>query len=52
MELKVVRLQQREEEGEEWEYEPRQGVGGEEDEFIGPQAIEWNISTPHPPIKL
>jgi hypothetical protein len=40
MEFKVVCLQQREEEGGEREYEPKQGLGAEEEELAEPQAIE------------
>jgi hypothetical protein len=50
VELMVVVLKQRE--GGEWQRKPSHGVGGEEDKFIGLQAIELNRSTLHPPIKL
>jgi hypothetical protein len=52
VELKVVGLQQREEEGGEREYEPIQGVEGEEDELTVSQVTERDGSTPHPHIEL
>jgi hypothetical protein len=52
VELKVVGLQQREEEGGEWEYEPKQKVISEKDELIVPQAIERVESAQYPPIEL
>jgi hypothetical protein len=52
VDLKVIVLQQREEEGVERGCEPYQGVGGEEDDLAGLQAAEWNGYAPYLPIEL
>jgi hypothetical protein len=52
MKLKVVVLQQHEEEGGRREREPGQDVGGEEHDFVALLVGERNSYTPYPPVVL
>jgi hypothetical protein len=52
MKLETVVLQQCEKEGGHREHEPGQGVGVEENNFVGQQASEQNGSTSYPNLVL